>query len=983
MLRRTPGFTATSLFTIALGIGANSAIFSVASGVLLRPLPYPAPERLAMVWMDNARIALREDWHSFPDYTDYRTRSQTFEDMAIFNGTSRTLTGDGNPERVLGAHSSPNLFDVLGVRPIHGRVYSVSEDTPETNNVVVLSHGLWQRRFGGRPEAIGGTVQMNGRAMQIVGVMPDGFAFPSRETQFWVPTGASEQQRNNRGSLWLQIIGRLKPGVSIEQGQGDLARVSGDLLAQFPNRKGYGIYVAGYREQVIGRVRPAILVLLGAVACVLLIACTNVANLLLARASVRERELALRAAIGAGRGRLVRQLLTESLLLGAAGGALGIALAWGGLAALLQAAPADLPRRDAIVMDWRVLLFSVGLSLLTGLLFGLAPALQLARTDPGQTMKEGARGTSALGRSLRRGLVVVEIALAVVLLVGAGLMLRSFDRMRSVDLGFRPEHVLTARVALWGEAYRQPATRAAFFRQLIERIEAQPGVQAAGSVGTVFLSATPNSTNFSIEGRPDFPPEEAVEVPVDAITPNYFRVMGVPLREGRFFEIGDADGAPPAVIINETMARRFWPNGTCLGPADQVRPAQFRGALDVHRRRRRRHATNGVRRRRPSGDVPSARAVARQRPDARHPYGGRSGGVHPVTAWGGEGDRRQHRRAGHAAHRHAARGHVVATPLEHAAAHHLRGRGGASRGGRHLRRDRVLRRATDARAGRARRAWCASEPHSAFDRDRGALAGRHWTGARARCGARVRPIDDVAPLRGERHRSADVRQHRRGRDPHGGAGQRYSGDARRACRSRPSPAKRVGAPTAHRRLGEGGCDFSGPRANHVSVNGPDQASFEALLTRHRGIIFKVANTFCRDTEDRRDLAQEICTQLWRAYPSFDEARSFSTWMYRIALNVAISHRRLALRRGRHVFSLDDAALAAIPDPAHEADDRIRELYRVIHQLDDLNRALMLLYLEGHDYREIADVLGITETNVATKLNRLKQRLRSEVAVLQA
>ena len=353
--------------------------------------------------------------------------------------------------------------------------------------------------------------------------------------------------------------------MSIEQGQGDLARVSADLLAQFPNRKGYGIYVAGYREQVIGRVRPAILVLLGAVACVLLIACTNVANLLLARASVRERELALRAAIGAGRGRLVRQLLTESLLLGAAGGALGIALAWGGLAALLQAAPADLPRRDAIVMDWRVLLFSVGLSLLTGVLFGLAPALQLARTDPGQTMKEGARGTSALGRSLRRGLVVVEIALAVVLLVGAGLMLRSFDRMRSVDLGFRPEHVLTARVALWGEAYRQPATRAAFFRQLIERIEAQSGVQGAGSVGTVFLSATPNSTNFSIEGRPDFPPEEAVEVPVDAITPNYFRVMGVPLREGRFFEIGDADGAPPAVIINETMARRFWPNGSAVG----------------------------------------------------------------------------------------------------------------------------------------------------------------------------------------------------------------------------------------------------------------------------------------------------------------------------------------------------------------------------------------------------------------------------------
>ncbi len=369
-----------------------------------------------------------------------------------------------------------------------------------------------------------------------------------------MPTGATDQQRTSRGSLWLQVIGRMKPGVSIEQAQANLERVSAALLQQFPNRKGYGVYVAGYREQIVGRIRPAILVLLGAVACVLLIACTNVANLLLARASARERELALRAAIGAGRGRLVRQLLTESTLIGVAGGVAGIGLAWAGLSALLAVAPRDLPRLEAIAMDWRVLLFTLGLSLATGIVFGLAPALQLARTDPGQTMKEGARGSSALGRSLRRGLVVVEIALAVVLLVGAGLMLRSFDRLRQVDLGFNPERVLTARVALWGEKYREPASRVEFFRQVIERADAQPGVEGAAGIGTVFLSATPNSTNFTIEGRPDFLDEERVEVPVDAIMPNYFRVMGIPLRQGRFFDERDAAGAPESVIINETMS---------------------------------------------------------------------------------------------------------------------------------------------------------------------------------------------------------------------------------------------------------------------------------------------------------------------------------------------------------------------------------------------------------------------------------------------
>jgi putative ABC transport system permease protein len=565
MLRRTPAFTMAAVLTLALGIGANSAIFSVANGVLFRPLPYPDADRLAMVWMDNSRIALREDWHSFPDYADYRAQNTTFADLAIFNNTSRTVTGGGDPERVVGAHSSANLFEVLGIRAEHGRTYTAAEDQAGANTVVVLSHGLWQRRFGGRVDAIGQTLEMSGRPMKIVGVMPAGFAFPSRQTDFWIPTGAAEAQRNSRGSLWLQVVGRLEPGVSREQAQADLAKVNAGIIERFPTQKGYGVYVASYLDQMVGRIRPAIAVLIGAVAFVLLIACANVANLLLARAATRERELALRAAIGAGRGRLVRQLLTESALLGAAGGALGIGLAWVGLTLLLASAPADLPRLDAITMDGRVLGFTAGLSLLTGLIFGVAPALQLARTDPGQTLKEGGRGSSGAGRAIRRGLVMIEVALAVVLLVGAGLMIRSFDRIQQTDLGFRADHVLTARVQLWGERYRAPAPVVDFFQQVVARTEALPGVVAAGGIGTVFLSATPNSTNFSIEGRPDFPPDQSVEVPVDAVTPSYFRVMDVALRQGRFFDGRDVATAPQVVIINETMARMFWPNEDPIG----------------------------------------------------------------------------------------------------------------------------------------------------------------------------------------------------------------------------------------------------------------------------------------------------------------------------------------------------------------------------------------------------------------------------------
>ncbi len=559
-----PAFALIAIVTLALGIGANTAIFSVAAGILLRPLPYPAADRLVMVWMDNSRINLREDWHSYPNYVDYSTRNTTFDGMAVFNRRFMTLTGSGEPERLTGAHSSASLFEVLAVPPILGRTYSREEEQGGAM-VVVLSHQLWQQRFGASADVVGRRIMLNGASREVIGVMPEGFGFPSAETQLWVPSPASKEMREGRTLVWLQVIGRLKPGVTLAQAQSELERINTDIVRAFPNQKGYGVNVADYREQIVGRIKPVLLALVGAVGFVLLIACTNVANLLLARASTRAREVALRAALGAGHGRIIRQLLTESLLLGLLGGAAGLALGWIGVHALVAAAPGNLPRLGDIAVDSRVLAFTSGVALLTGFMFGLVPALQMARTDPVHTLKEGGRAATGIGRTVRRGLVVVEVALAVVLLVGAGLMIRSLVRMQQLDLGLRTDHVLSARVSLSGDRYREDAAAAEFARRLVERAAALPGAESAATIGTVFISATPNSTNFTIEGRPEFKPEERVEVPVDSITPDYFRVLQIPLRAGRFFDQRDAAGASPSVIINETMARMFWPGENPIG----------------------------------------------------------------------------------------------------------------------------------------------------------------------------------------------------------------------------------------------------------------------------------------------------------------------------------------------------------------------------------------------------------------------------------
>lgn len=566
LMRRQPGFSLVALLTIALGIGATSTIFGVANGVLLKPLPYPDADRLAMVWMDNSRISLREDWHSLANIQDYRDANRTFEAIAVFGNRRLSLTGAGEAEMLSGAASSPNLFSVLGVQPMRGRLFNDSEDLPGQDGVVVLSHRLWKRLFDGDDQAIGRSIVMSGRKREVIGVMPEGFAFPAPATDFWVPLAPSEQLRASRSSLWLMAIGRMKPGVSVGQAQSDLETVNADILRRFPGQEGYGIYVAGYHDGLVARTRPAIIALLGAVAFLLLIACVNVANLLLSRASVREREVALRTAIGAGRLRLVRQLLTESAVLAIAGGVLGVGLAWLGMRTLVAIAPPELPRLADITLDARVVGFTFGIAFLTGIVFGLAPALQISRTGLSQTLKEGGRGASSgVGRAVRRALVVVQVALALVLLTGAGLMVQSFMRLQRVDIGFDPARVLTMAVTLSGDAYREPASLTNFFTRAIERVRALPGVDGASLISDLFLSSTPNSTNFSIEGRPAFTPAESVEVPVDSIAPGYFATMGIPVKSGREFTASDTADGTAVVVINETMARQFWQGESPLG----------------------------------------------------------------------------------------------------------------------------------------------------------------------------------------------------------------------------------------------------------------------------------------------------------------------------------------------------------------------------------------------------------------------------------
>ena len=575
-LRRAPGFTAVAALTLALGIGATTAIFSVVNAVVLRPLPYRDAERVVMVWMDNRPQRMPEDIHSWPNFADLRAQGTIFAHLAAYYPGGYNLTGgcaEGGsacePQRVAAGVTTADLFDVLGVRPAIGRPFEAAEEVQGKDGVVVISHGLWTRMFGADPGAVGRTVRLNGRERTVIGVMPRGFAFPSAQTELWVPLVLPPQAREARGSFGLYVVGRLAPGVSLERAKRDVATVWGRLQQQYAEAIGpYGVNLVALPEQVVGRsLRTALWVMLGAVAAVLLIGCANVANLLLSRAAVREREVSVRLALGASRRRLVRQLLTESVLLATIGGVLGVALAWGGMRALTRLAPADIPRLDEVRLDAPVLAAAVLAVALAGIAFGLAPAMQASRPGLVASLREGGRGGTSgqRGNRTRQLLAGAQVALVVVLLTGAGLLIRSFVELQRVELGFRPDHLLTMRVSLPGAKYPQDAHRTGFFQSLVERVGALPGVQGVAATSSIFLSQTPNSTVFTVEGRTATPEERRIEVPIDAVTPEYFRVMGVPLVRGRAFTAQDRDSAPPVAIINANMARRFWPNEDAVG----------------------------------------------------------------------------------------------------------------------------------------------------------------------------------------------------------------------------------------------------------------------------------------------------------------------------------------------------------------------------------------------------------------------------------
>jgi len=571
-LARTPGFTAVAVLTLALGIGATTAIFSVVNAVLLRPLPYPDADRVAMVWMDNRRMGMSEDIHSWPNYADYRDQNRVFSALAAYtpagyNVTGGCLEGECEPQRVAAAASTANLFAVLGVAPRVGRAYSAAEETEGQDAVALISHGLWTRQFGADPAMVGRTIRLNGRERTVIGVMPRGFAFPTAETDVWVPLALPDDFRQARNSFALYAVGRLRPGVTLERAQAEMSAIAKRLETQYPTLRDLGVNLVALPEQIVGKsLRTALWIMLGAVGAVLLIGCANVANLLLSRAAVREREVGVRLALGASRGRLVRQLLTESVLLAAVGGALGVALAWAGLRLLIGLAPADVPRLDEVRIDGLVLAVTSAVALATGIVFGLVPALQASRPELAEALRDGRGGTaSRRGHRLRRLLAAGQVALVVVLLTGAGLLIRSFVQLQQVRLGFRPDHLLTMQLSLPGAKYQTPQQRIAFFERVVERVRALPGVQGVGAISDVFLSKTPNSTNFTIEGRAPTPDQQNVEVPLDGVTPDYFRVMGIELKSGRTFTAQDGADAPRVVIVNENMARKFWPGEEAVG----------------------------------------------------------------------------------------------------------------------------------------------------------------------------------------------------------------------------------------------------------------------------------------------------------------------------------------------------------------------------------------------------------------------------------
>ena len=563
-LRKNPGFTAVAVLTLALGIGANTAIFSVVNAVLLQPLPYTEPDALVSV---SGGMSVRGE------FLQIREQVDAFADVAAYNTSNElSLTGQGEPVRLQSASVSPNLFGVLGVGPALGRTFLPDEGAAHPD-VAVLSYGLWRQRFGGDPDVIGQLIHLGGIARTVVGVMPPGFRFPERNTEVWIPI---QTEGVSPPELWgwggYEPIGRLRPGVTPEQARAEVGTLTPRLRElipwKMPDDYWQNASLIPLKERIVGDVRPMLLVLLGAVGLVLLVACVNIANLLLARGATRRKELAVRTALGAGRTRLIRQLLTESTLLALLGGALGLLLAWGGVAALRAVLPANTPRLNEIGIDGWVLAFGFALALGTGVLFGALPALRASRTDPQRALRSGGRSDAGGGGRLSGTLVAAEVALATVLVIGAGLLIQSFARLAQVDPGFPTEGLVSATVAPPEFRFGDEVARSGFYQELLQRLETVPGVRMAAASSNIPFGGRSFGSVFTIEGRPD-PASEGGDWPMarvrSVISEDYLQTLGVPLLRGRGFTSSDRAGAPQVVLIDRALARKYWPGEDPVG----------------------------------------------------------------------------------------------------------------------------------------------------------------------------------------------------------------------------------------------------------------------------------------------------------------------------------------------------------------------------------------------------------------------------------
>ena len=568
-LLKRPALTIIAIVTLGIGIGANSAIFSTVNALLLKPLPFPDPDRIVALWDKVPSRGVERNEVTVANYLDWRAQNKTFEQLGIYRWWSTNLTGSDSPERVQGFQVTPNFLDIVGVKPMMGRGFSAEEDQPGKDSVALLTYSLWQRRFGADPNIVNKTIATNGIARTVIGVMPPDFNYP-KGAEIYAPLAITPELARNRGNHSYLGIGRLKPGITVQAAQADLDVIASQLEKQYPaENTGRGIVIYPILQDTVRMYSTALWVMMAAVGFVLLIGCANVANLMLARATGRQREIALRAALGASRFRIIRQLLTESVMLGVLGGALGILVAFWAVDAIRTASPGEAARFAAgwnhLGINLPVLAFTLLLSVLSGVLFGLAPAWQLSKPDLNSALKEGGRQGASGSHRLRGLLVVSEVALSLMLLISAGLLIRSFLQLVKTDPGFNSDNLITMSLVLPVANYKDEPQRVAFYSDLVRRVEELPGVESAAAVNHLPLGGSNSSTSFLVEGLPEPQPGQEFSGRYRVCTPDYFKTMGIAVLKGRSFTEQDKAGSPLVVIINETLARRYWPNTDPIG----------------------------------------------------------------------------------------------------------------------------------------------------------------------------------------------------------------------------------------------------------------------------------------------------------------------------------------------------------------------------------------------------------------------------------